>query len=312
MRKEVVFAIFFGILFGLVIAFGVWRLNTSLSSKKQSNNTEATPAPTQSPDSLGLTISKPSELAVFRNSSVSVEGATKASSWVVISGEEDDRITTASQAGAFSADLELTGGLNQIVVTSFNESGDKSQKTILVVYSSQFPQPTEESNESTQSAVDQKLKEAQNPPLAYIGTVTDISENTVHLRNSSEEIKQAAVANDTTYANEITKKEVKFKDIAIGDFVIAMGYRNGNQVLNAKRMVVASAPKSPNRNFYLGNVKAIKNKIMSLTKPDGDVELAFPKTWKGPDIDEIENGDKVIVVTNSESKNSIRTIQIVR
>ncbi len=180
-----------------------------------------------------------------------------------------------------------------------------------MVYSSQFPSSSDNSQkESTQSAVEEKIKEAQNPPVAYIGTITDISENTLHLRNASEEIKQVAVGSETAFANDITKKEVKFKDLAIGDYALAMGYRNGNHVLSAKRIVVSTTPKNPSREIHFGKVEEIKNKTLILDKRDGKANLSFPKSWMGPDIGEIEKGDQVIAVTNSENKNSIRTIQI--
>ncbi len=298
------FAIVFGAIFGLVIAFGVWRLNSSLSTKSQDNNTSSSPQPSTSPDTFGLTIAKPNELSVFIQSSTKIEGLSKANSWIVSSGEEDDNIIQTKSDGSFEVNADLIGGLNQIIITSFDETGASSQKSLLLVYSSSFPQP--------QEGAPERLKEAQNPAIAYIGTITDITESTINLKNSSEEIGQVSVSDETVYANEVSKKEIKFKDLAIGDFIVAMGYKNGNQVLKAKRLVVSSPIKSPNRQFHFGKVVQIKNKILTLSKTDGSVDLTFPRKWKGPDVDEIKEESQAIVVTNSEGKNSIRTIQIIK
>jgi hypothetical protein len=318
MRKEVVFAIFFGIAFGLVVAFGVWRLNASLSQKSGPNKTEATPSPTPS-TAFGVTVAKPNDFTVFRDSQVTIEGATRNDSWIVVSGENSDNIEKAGEKGDFQIQANLTPGLNQVMVEVFDQNGESSQKSLSLIYSSQFPTPEGSSaKNSTESAqletkVKEKVNEAVNPPIAYIGTVTDIAETTIHIKNTSDELKQVSNETDTTFSNEITKKEVKFKDLAIGDFIVAMGYKNGNQVLHAKRILVTKKPDKPSQTITFGTVKEIKNKSLTLAAKDGNVELIFPKSWKGPDIKELENGTKVIAVwVTSEGKNNIRTIQILK
>lgn len=318
MRKEVVFAIFFGAAFGLVIAFGVWRLNSSLSERGQASKVEATAAPTPS-SSFGLTISKPVDFQVFREAGIKVEGVTKSGSWIVASGMNSDTIMKSDNDGGFSSDVDLFPGLNQVVITGIEENSGKTEKTLSLVYSSQFPSADgSTSKEASDSAsVDEKVKEkineTENPPTSYLGTVTDIAETTIHLKNTTDELKQVSTESSTTYSNENTKKEIKFSDVAIGDFIIAMGYKNGNQVLHAKRIVVSKKPTKPEQLVSVGTVKTIKNKLLTLASKDGDIELTFPKKWSGPDSKELSTDDKVIAVSvESDGNNNIRTIEILK
>ena len=89
MRKEVLFAILAGGIFGLIIAFGIWRLNKTIGPKEDVT-TEASPTPSQ----VGITIAKPNEKQVVTESSVEISGITKPNSSVVITGEDEDVIIT--------------------------------------------------------------------------------------------------------------------------------------------------------------------------------------------------------------------------
>src|SRR3972149_7201895 len=194
MRKEVLFAIIFGTIFGLVTAFGVWRLNSSISSKNQPDNAQSSPIPSGSPTSnSGLTIAKPSELSVLRDSSVKIAGITKADSWVVASGEKTDFIIKAGSDSSFEVDSELVGGLNQVMISSFTseEKEERSENILTLIYSSNFPSavvasasPQSSPTDSIRERVEDKIKETQNAPTAYIGSITDISENTLNIKNS--------------------------------------------------------------------------------------------------------------------------------
>lgn len=318
MRKEVLIAIGAGTIFGLVIAFGIWRLNSSIENA-DSQESLPTPSPTPNAGEFGLTIAKPTDLIVLGDNSVTITGATKANTFVIASSEEKDFFVTASDSGAFEAKADLIGGLNQIIIASYDESGQSSQKTVSVVYSSSFDETSQKGNEASESEdpvrqkVEQKVNEVKNSPQAYLGSVTDISEKTLNLKKESGEISQVAVTTDTTYASDLTKKDIQFTDVAIGDFVIAMGYKNGNEVLEAVRILVTKKPSSPSRQIVFGKVKEIKSKVLTLTKTDGsEVNLTFPKTWKGPEIKEIEDQDLAIIVSLEVDRTQIRSIEILK
>jgi hypothetical protein len=135
-------------------------------------------------------------------------------------------------------------------------------------------------------------------------------ENTIHVRNLHEDIEQTSVDDKTTYANDVTSKEISFSDIAIGDFVVAMGTKNGNQVLSAGRVLVSKTPVPIKRQIHIGDVIDISGNTLKLAQSEEEVELKFPKNWKGPEKSEMDPETRVAAITNSEGGDTIRTIQI--
>ena len=134
MRKEVLFAILAGATLGLIIAFGVWRANIALSPKNPGQS-QATPTP--KPE-FAISLASPSDLDVFSENPVSLSGITKANAFVAVSTEEEDYLTQADTKGSFEVSVELIGGVNQIVITAFDEKGSEVTQKLLLVYSSEF------------------------------------------------------------------------------------------------------------------------------------------------------------------------------
>jgi len=319
MRKEVLFAILAGGIFGLIIAFGIWRLNKTIGPKEDVT-TEASPTPSQA----GITIAKPNEKQVVTESSVEISGITKPNFSVVITGEDEDVIITSGSNGEFSTEIELVGGVNQIFITAFNEEGDLSEQKLTLIYSSEFAQyvesdENEEESEATESAddiqekVQEKIKQAQKVGVAYMGTITDISEQTFQLKSENEEINQVSTDDSTSFVSTTgTKKSVEFEDVAIGDYLIAMGFRNGNGVLEAKRVLISSEPEEPLFEVSAGKITEIGKKEITLELFNGSSKtVLFGKNWKGPDLDELDEGQNLIVVeTTSDGETLARTIQV--
>lgn len=133
MRKEILFAIGAGGIFGLIIAFGVWRLNKTVTPN-ENINTEASSTPNVS----GITIASPNEKQVITESPVKVSGITKPDSVVVVSGEQDDAVSMASETGEFEVEIELESGINQIIVTSFQNGVNVGEQKLTLIYSSVF------------------------------------------------------------------------------------------------------------------------------------------------------------------------------
>ena len=140
MRKEILFAILAGGLFGLVIAFGIWRANLSIkSNKEQATESAVTPAETpSSPEQIGITVYKPDNNQVVSTSPALVSGVTTPKALIAISGEEKDYLFQADEKGAFEQEIDLVSGVNQIVITSFDNQGNSSEEKLILVYSSQF------------------------------------------------------------------------------------------------------------------------------------------------------------------------------
>jgi len=148
MRKEIIFVIIASILFGAIIAFGVWRANTAL--RNNSNDLAITSTLDGSEDEhiqseLGLTIAKPSQDDVVTESPITISGITMPNSWVVLSTEDEDYIIQSDNTGLFQSEVDLVGGINQITTTVFDENGNSINKTLRVIYSSEFADVLKES-----------------------------------------------------------------------------------------------------------------------------------------------------------------------
>jgi hypothetical protein len=140
-RKEILFAVIAGVVFGVIVAFGVWRANSALKSTPTTTSAPAsgpTTAPVSATGELELTLAKPEENDVIVESPVILSGVTRAGSWITISGQEEDHILKADASGAFSQEVNLVGGVNTIAVSSFDDKGKSIQKYLTVVFSSEF------------------------------------------------------------------------------------------------------------------------------------------------------------------------------
>jgi len=135
MRKEVLFAILAGLVFGLIIAFGVWRANIALRPGDDSSTQES---PSPSPTDFGITIAKPQELQVITISPTTLSGITKPGVLVAISAEDEDYVVTADKDGEFEIDIDVAGGVNEIIITAFDENGTTVEEKLVLVYSTEL------------------------------------------------------------------------------------------------------------------------------------------------------------------------------
>ena len=271
MRKEVWLAIVGGIALGLIIGFGVYRINFAF---KKDNSFKISPTPTPT-SQAGLTIAKPNYDDVITSLPALISGITFKNSWAVISTSSNDYITKIDDRGIFEKEIDLAGGVNQIVVTGVSQDNKTSSQELRLIYSTQLETSTPESQaDSSESGVREmvlkKVEGILNSPKAYLGTVTDIAEKTIQLKTDSGTIEQISTADEKiTVINQNQKaKEVKFTDIAIGDYIVAMGYKNGNHVLNAKRILITQPSPVPQIKIYYGQVKSISKKEIIINEED--------------------------------------------
>lgn len=320
MRKEIVWVIGIGIVFGLIVAFGIYRINSNIVKNPQSPQNTPTPKP-GSPE-LKITLNKPEDNDVVTENFITVSGITKSLAWVTVSGEKDDYIVQADESGVFSQDVNLVPGVNQIKITAFDSAGNENASKVLVVYSSSFQPmtfPTSTSDNGTDSSeirqkVAQKVEEALNRPKAYIGIVTDIADSTIQIKTSDSQIEQISVSDENIVVVKTTgttNKTVKLVDIAIGDFIVAMGYVNSNSVLKAQRILITDPVTEPKVDPAFGKVTDTSTKNITVTGlKDGEAATVTPsKNTSISSFSEgklttiklvsISEGDTVIYVTDS-------------
>lgn len=324
MHKEVIIAISLGIFIGLVSAFGIWRVNKVVTSKPeyQASKPELKETTTKSePNATSLTLARPENLDVIVENPVEIAGVTSAQSIVVVSGEDEDYITTLDASGSFTQEVELSGGLNEIRLTAFAADGNTVEQNLTLVYSEEFGKILDQNDKSaTDSAkpkekAQEKLTLQKSNPKAYVGTVTDKTEDSLQIRNTAGEIQLISVLPEDVSFVKLNDKSslIKYDDVAIGDFLAALGFQNGNGVLAAKRIIVTSPPAAITIKIIYGEIIDIEKGEISIKEVAGtNWNLKFPRRWKGPEKSELEEGQKIIAVGTPEGNTlAIRTIQII-
>ena len=160
----------------------------------------------------------------------------------------------------------------------------------------------------------EKVNNLNNKPISYVGVITDITEETIQIKADNSSIFQISTADDTSYINGLKKNvSISLTDLAIGDFIVAMGFMNGNKVLNAKRILITS-PLSENKVEVLwGKIESLsKTKITINKNNDETQEIVLPKKWNGPDVKDLEEGQEIIVVgLQNEAKFDLRSIFVI-
>jgi len=311
MRKEVWFAIIGGIVLGLIIGFGVYRINFAF---KKDGSQQGSPSP--SPDNHGgLTIAKPNYDDVITSLPLTVSGITSKNSWAVISTDTIDYLIKVEENGTFEKEIDLTGGVNQIIVTGVNPDKKNSSQELRLIYSTQLQTPKPESQTpSSESGVREtvlkKVEDILNSPKAYLGTVTDIAEKTIQLKTDAGSIEQVSAEDEEIKVinQNPSPKEVKFADIAIGDYIVAMGYKNGNGVLNAKRILITAPSSFPQIKVVYGKVMSISKKEIIINEED---KAAITSATKQPNKYLNVEDNVIIVGTTLKDVFTARTIFLV-
>jgi hypothetical protein len=313
MRKELLWAGIIGISFGLVIGFGAWRVRSSMTSKV---GPEPTPTPRGSVSQFMITLDKPQNLDVVTSSSIGVSGITKPLVLVVVSTEKGDYLTKSLADGTFSRDVDLTSGINHIKVSSVNSDGAIATQEITAVYSASFHTSEDLQKTATDTAqiVAQKIAQAGKLPKSYIGTVTDIADSTIQIKTTDSQIQQ--IETDGTNVAVVNvkgtnNKAVKLTDIAIGDFIVAMGYVDGNDVLDAQRILIADPSVKAEISISLEKVSTVAKKSLTLTSENGGetstvtpdkntaIESFLDGKTKTIKITDIVSSDRLVVVSDT-------------
>lgn len=138
MKKEILISIVVGLIFGLIITYGIYTASTALRNKELSSSSdvlnESSPSPETAEDT-NLVIHNPEDESVQDTEEVRVAGTTIASSFVVIFINDQETIITADESGNFSIESELETGSNIISIFALDEDGNTLSKELTVIYS---------------------------------------------------------------------------------------------------------------------------------------------------------------------------------
>jgi hypothetical protein len=270
MRKEVIFAILAGISIGLVAAFGTWRVSKLVKPTPQSTTKTAKTTPQKKIDTVTIDNLKDYDVVT---EIPTIKGLAAPNTDIIVSTQESDYYTKSDSDGEFEIKIEIPTGISEVKIND--------QKVILV-YSS----------------------EVESGSVSYAGTITDISSNTIQIKNKEGLILQISTPEETKYINTLKKNvEVKHTDLAIGDYIVAMGKISANKVLTTQRILITSP-------LMENNYQVEKIEIEKLSKTNIN-NVTLPKKWNGPDIKELEVGKEIYIIGNTnEGRYSLRSIFI--
>ena len=139
-----------------------------------------------------------------------------------------------------------------------------------------FAQNTSTDESEVRNNVLKKVEEALKSPKAYLGSVTDITESTIQIKTVPGEIKQISVRENASVVKvSRTQTSVKVEDIALGDYIVAMGFRNGSGVLDALRILILTPPTGVSRAAFVGKVASIEGSEITLEEIKTGEEYDF-------------------------------------
>lgn len=258
MRKEPIIAIFVGALFGVLVAFFAWRAsiakNNTETSQPSNIKQNQTDSQSDTDPMHSFDIVNPQDNSVSLKQNVEVNGFSSQDSIIGVITPTDSALVQ-SQNGQFSTQVDIDGGVNQIFVYEFSGSSSPDLKSTTVTYSSQLEAPEGE---------EAKLYSS------IFGAVTDIAEDTIQLRTTSGEIEQISINDNTTYVNIVNDaKDIEFTDVAIGDYIVAIGVKNGNDVMEVARVLVSKEQEATNYVGIMGTIDTLSSRDFIVTGIDG-------------------------------------------
>jgi len=167
--------------------------------------------------------------------------------------------------------------------------------------------------EEIRKKVQERIEQIQEgfKKRAFFGTLKEITSSTLIIETQKGE-KRIKINSETKFFGP-TKQEIKFTDLELGNFIIALGYWQENGALEGKRItVLPKAPKPAGKRYAIyGKVQDIskEEKILSVASPsrkDINYEVKVTSSTiitkkvedkvKKVNFSEIELSDRVIVV----------------
>ncbi|MBU0576197.1 hypothetical protein KJ707_00200 [Patescibacteria group bacterium] len=136
MKKEMIISVLVGLVFGLIIVYGVYTAQSSLNKPNQSSEElGVNPSPDSSAVVNGiLVLHSPEDESVVDEPTVTIAGTTNPKSYVVIFIKDEENITMTDEAGRFSVESELELGSNIIEVYALDEDGQTAIAKRTVIY----------------------------------------------------------------------------------------------------------------------------------------------------------------------------------
>lgn len=155
MKKEVLIAVLIGLSMGLIITYGIYRVQSSLNQPPVTDVAEVTNKneATDSADTATvLSVHNPSPGTIQTETTTTVTGTTHANVHVVLFVNEEDYIIVSDDSGNFTFDIELDRGTNVLSTHVIDDLGQTAMEERVVVVTDIYEQ--EATNSATTSATE--------------------------------------------------------------------------------------------------------------------------------------------------------------
>lgn len=122
--------------------------------------------------------------------------------------------------------------------------------------------------------VEEKLNKLSNKPRAFVGKITQISNSSLILQ-TKENTKQVKISEDTTIIQVSAKgqKTINESDLAVGEYVVAMGIIENKDTLSATRILTMTENPLRARQPVYGVVQSTDKGTFTVKHPKKD------ETW---------------------------------
>lgn len=185
---------------------------------------------------------------------------------------------------------------------------------------------TKSATDEVRDKVRQKIENLVRKPRAAVGTLQEVTDSTLQLTTKPGKTEMVATGKATSYVRTTggKKTEIKFDELVIGDFIVAMGYRNGNNILEARRVIAYDKSPLTARKSVYGIVQLNEKGVLTLKHPKtGDtwkakttsktkVTKKGDKGFEDIKATDIQNGDRITAagVPSEKEQNTLTTGRI--
>lgn len=141
---------------------------------------------------------------------------------------------------------------------------------------------------------------------AFFGSLKNVTTSTL-LIDAEDEVKQASFSAETKFVGE-DRDTIQAEDLAVGDYLIAMGYVNGNDVLDTARVVVVDEPDPlPKTQVLWGEITQIDNSRVSFANQELTIKnsLLSVRGDNEAELEDVDIKDLIFVLTTVDEDNDV-------
>ena len=148
--------------------------------------------------------------------------------------------------------------------------------------------------------VKEKLDSIIKKPMAVVGTLSQITDKTLEIKTAMDQKTALVATGEDTKFFQITKgkrKEAKAEDLALGQNILALGYKNDKGVLEARRLIISDVPLLENKKQTAYGVVTLLGKSTVAVKHPTKAEERSIKVSSTTKITGKEDGGKIATLS---------------